>query len=70
MDLDSLDLRDNELDEVASQSLPLSGEPLFEGVSVSASGGGLRVRPLSLLKRLHVWLKILRPFFGVYRFGC
>ena len=39
MDLDSLDLRDNELDEVASQSLPLSGEPLFEGVSVSASGG-------------------------------
>ena len=40
MDLDSLDLRDNELDEVASQSSPLSGEPLFEGVSVSASGGG------------------------------
>ena len=40
MDLDSLDLRDNEVDEVAGQSLPLSGEPLFEGVSVSASGGG------------------------------
>ena len=40
MDLDSLDLRDNELGEVASQPLPLSGEPLFEGVSVSASGGG------------------------------
>ena len=57
MDLDSLDLSDNELNEVASQPLPLSGEPLFEGVSASASGGGgaLWVRPLSLLKRLHVW---------------
>ena len=30
---------------------------------MSASGGGPWVRPLSLLKRLHVWLKILRPFF-------
>ena len=40
MDLDSLDLRDNELDEVVSQPLPMSGEPLFEGVSESASGGG------------------------------
>ena len=45
MDLDSLDLRDNELDEVASQPLPLSGEPLFEGVSVSASGKGGAVGP-------------------------
>ena len=56
MDLDSLDLRDNGLDEVVSQPLPMSGETLFEGVSESASGGGggLRVRPLSRLKRLHV----------------
>ena len=37
MDLDSLDLRDNELDEVASQ--PLSGVSLFESASESASGG-------------------------------
>ena len=39
MDLNSLDLRDNELDGVVSQPLPMSGEPLFEGVSESASGG-------------------------------
>ena len=39
MDLDSLDLQDNELDEVVSQPLPMSGEPLFEGVSEIASGG-------------------------------
>ena len=38
MNLDSLDLRDNELDEVVSQPLPMSGEPLFEGVSENASG--------------------------------
>ena len=35
MDLDSLDLRDNELDEVVSQALPLSGVSLLG----SASGG-------------------------------
>ena len=39
MDLDSLDLQDNELDEVASQPLPMPGETLFESVSESASGG-------------------------------
>ena len=33
MDLDSLELRDNELDEFASQATILSGEPLFEGGS-------------------------------------
>ena len=38
MDLDSLDLRDNELDEVGSQPAVLSGEPLFEGGSESVSG--------------------------------
>ena len=37
MDLDSLDLRDNELDEVGSQPAVLSGEPLFEGGSKSVS---------------------------------
>ena len=30
MDLDSLDLRDNELNEVASEPMVLSGEPLFD----------------------------------------
>ena len=38
MDVDSLDLRDNELDEVVSQPV-LSGEPLFDGGSESVSGG-------------------------------
>ena len=38
MDLDSLDLRDHELDEVGSQPAVLSGEPLFEGRSESVSG--------------------------------
>ena len=38
MDLDSLDLRDNELDEVGSQPAVLSGQPLFEGGSESVSG--------------------------------
>ena len=38
MDLDSLDLRDHELDEVGSQPAVLSGEPLFEGGSESVSG--------------------------------
>ena len=39
MDLDSLDLRDNELDEVVSQPLPLSGVSLLGSASESASGG-------------------------------
>ena len=38
MDLNSLDLCKNELDEVVSQPLPMSGEPLFKGVSANASG--------------------------------
>ena len=33
MHLNSLDLRDNELHEFASQATILSGEPLFEGGS-------------------------------------
>ena len=39
MDLDSLNLHDNELNEVASQPMVLSGKPLFDGGSESASGG-------------------------------
>ena len=39
MDLDSLDLRDNELDEVVSQPLPSSGASLLGSASESASGG-------------------------------
>ena len=39
MDLDSLDLRENELDEVVSQPLPLSDVSLFGSASESASGG-------------------------------
>ena len=42
MDLDSLDLRDNELDKVVSQPLPLSGVSLLGSASESASGGGVR----------------------------
>lgn len=40
MDVDSLDLRYNELEEVASQPIILSGKPLFDGGSNSASGVG------------------------------
>ena len=42
MDLDSLDLRHNELNEVVSQPLPLSGVSPFGSASESASGGGAR----------------------------
>lgn len=40
MDVDSLDLRGNELEEVASHPMVLSGKPLFDGGSNSASEGG------------------------------
>ena len=50
MDLDSLDSRDNELDEVASQPAVLSGERLFDrGVQIGS--GGLLWVPLWCLRK-------------------
>ena len=53
MDLNSLDLCKNELDEVVSQPLPMSCEPLFKGVSANASGevlaGAALLSPVSCL---------------------
>ena len=48
MDLDSLDLRDNELDEVASQPLPLSSEPSLKPFALT----DMTVRAISNVKQL------------------
>jgi len=50
MDLDSIDLQDNELDEVVSQPLPMCGEPLFEVFQ----GGRLLVLPWFHWRKLRV----------------